>query len=172
MIFKTFAFLLFVFGMACADWDTAAKEAFQQQMLTEHNLVRQKTESGMSNLVWSETLEGYAQEWADNCVFKHRNGTDLRSKKSGENIFAAWRYNMATIGRTAAKAWASEKSRYFHETNKCLPKGKACGHYTAMVWATTKEVGCAFTYCESNKGMQIVVCNYSPPGNFRGRKPY
>jgi pathogenesis-related protein 1 len=38
-----------------------------------------------------------------------------------------------------------------------------------MVWKNTTEVGCAAIECN---GMTLWVCNYNPPGNYRGQKPY
>ncbi|CAN0921006.1 Pathogenesis-related protein 1 [Linum grandiflorum] len=36
---------------------------------------------------------------------------------------------------------------------------------------SVQMLGCARVKCNGNKGT-IVICNYSPPGNFRGRRPY
>ena len=44
-----------------------------------------------------------------------------------------------------------------------------CGHYTQIVWETTQKVGCAKIQCD---GFDLWVCNYDPPGNWVGEKPY
>ena len=44
-----------------------------------------------------------------------------------------------------------------------------CGHYTQIVWKTTTEFGCAKSICEGNVTW---VCNYNPPSNWVGEKPY
>ncbi|XP_073442930.1 uncharacterized protein [Dendrobates tinctorius] len=46
-----------------------------------------------------------------------------------------------------------------------------------MVWAHTERVGCGEKFCEKVEGfddsnIHLLVCNYEPPGNFRGEKPY
>lgn len=47
------------------------------------------------------------------------------------------------------------------------------GHFTQIVWKSTKEVGC-FTYtCDyldtaKASNSPFTVCNYSPPGNYGG----
>lgn len=50
--------------------------------------------------------------------------------------------------------------------------GKMCGHYTQVVWAKTKFVGCGYKFCtpyyeDLNKNKtagngMITVCNYGP----------
>jgi len=63
---------------------------------------------------------------------------------------------------------------------KCVP-GKMCGHYTQVVWATTRHVGCAYHRCDAIRdypsGVDItgdyLVCNYWPGQyNIRGKQPY
>ena len=46
---------------------------------------------------------------------------------------------------------------------------QSCGHYTQVVWANTLSVGCGVAVCPTGT---IVVCNYAPPGNYVGEKPY
>ena len=69
--------------------------------------------------------------------------------------------------------WASEKQNYTYADNSC---SAVCGHYTQVVWANTAEVGCGIKLCETiNSGGKKVVmfgCDYSPPGNSQGQKPY
>jgi len=56
-----------------------------------------------------------------------------------------------------------------------------CGHYTQIVWDTTTQVGCAIQACPAGIGSpppgvttawSYVVCDYSPPGNIVGLRPY
>lgn len=75
------------------------------------------------------------------------------------------------------KNWASEAANYDHGTNACAP-GKVCGHYTQIVWRNTTQVGCATRECDKNSPFQgftrwqFWVCNYAPPGNYSGQRPY
>lgn len=68
----------------------------------------------------------------------------------------------------AVAMWEQERSVYdggrIDESNVY-----ACGHYTQLVWRSTKRVGCAKVICAGNV---IIVCNYDPPGNFLGQEPY
>jgi len=132
-------------------------------MLKENNKIRASLYSGHS-LTWSKSLEHTAQIHANTLArsntFRH-SGT-----KNGENLFA-------TSGKggyvSALNAWYGEKKDYSLGTNRCKPS-KVCGHYTQLVWKDTKEVGCA--QAKSSSGGTFIVCQYSPPGNYRGQKPY
>ena len=75
------------------------------------------------------------------------------------------------------QGWVSESTDYDLASNTCKP-GKICGHYTQVVWRDTRQVGCASVVCNSNSPFQghpqwrIWVCDYAPPGNYVGQKPY
>jgi len=77
---------------------------------------------------------------------------------------------MGTTGfynpKDVVDSWGNEIENYNYEDNSC---SGVCGHYTQIVWATTKKVGCAKIKCDGN---DIWVCNYDPPGNWVGQKPY
>jgi pathogenesis-related protein 1 len=68
----------------------------------------------------------------------------------------------------AVKAWESEKPNYRGQPLG-LSNSADIGHYTQMVWRHSKQIGCAKAECRGNL---IVVCNYDPPGNVLGQKPY
>jgi pathogenesis-related protein 1 len=140
-----------------------------RQLLTSHNKARAKV--GLGPLVWSDRLAFYAHEWADHLAstsrrMEHRPHSGRWKQEHGENLF------MGTAGYygvgDAAAMWEREKSVYdggtINESNV-----HACGHYTQIVWRTTKRIGCAKVECAGNV---IVVCNYDPPGNVLGRTPY
>jgi pathogenesis-related protein 1 len=65
--------------------------------------------------------------------------------------------------------WGRESADFQIEANACLP-GRACGHYTQIVWRTTREVGCALRVCSAKD--QVWVCQYQPAGNYLGQRPY
>ncbi|KAL2791747.1 peptidase inhibitor 16 precursor [Daubentonia madagascariensis] len=46
-----------------------------------------------------------------------------------------------------------------------------------VVWAKTERIGCGSHFCEKLQGVeetniQLLVCNYEPPGNVKGKRPY
>ena len=67
-------------------------------------------------------------------------------------------------------SWVVEGSTYNYNTNSCDGSGM-CGHYTQMVWRDTKRLGCASLVCDNGAGV-FITCNYDPPGNYVGEKPY
>jgi len=119
--------------------------------------------------------------------------------KYGENI-AGWAAGNVGGGRmpTAerAVAWWLEEKKPFDKLNadgsfkygdqggktETDAEGKEqpiiIGHYTAIVWKTTTHVGAAkltFQLADDRGAVRTyvgIVCNYNPPGNFRGEKPF
>jgi pathogenesis-related protein 1 len=76
----------------------------------------------------------------------------------------------------AVASWVAESKDYDHSHNRCA-KGKVCGHYTQVVWRHTRRVGCAVASCTGGSPFRandwtLVVCNYDPPGNVVGERPY
>ena len=133
-----------------------------------HNAVRASAqpapEPALPNLVWDAELAQVAQSYAQGCVFQHSGGP------YGENLYAA----TGTPGVIdAVTAWADEAAQYDYESNGC---SAVCGHYTQIVWRDTARVGCGFADCNPLQGAgfsgRYWVCNYDPPGNFVGEKPY
>ena len=140
-----------------------------RELLKAHNKVR--ADVGVGPLKWSGELAVYAQEWADRlgsigCRMKHRPDSGKYKGRYGENLF------MGTAGHydvgDAVDAWEREKSAYGGGPIRSSNYMKV-GHYTQMVWRKTRFLGCARIECNGN---MIVVCNYDPPGNYLGEKPY
>jgi len=139
------------------------------RIVTLHNTIRE--EVGVGPVRWSEKLAGYAQQWADHlvtsqCGMEHRPRSGKWREKYGENLFIGTARYYGTSD--AVRAWAAEKTKY-HGDALQSSHWAAAGHYTQIVWQDTTEIGCASGLC---KDKLIVVCNYDPPGNFLGRKPY
>ena len=124
-----------------------------------------RAQVGVPNLTWSDELAEDAAKWAKQL---QRKGCRLQHSKMphGENLFAGTSgyFDAAYV----VNSWGSEKEFYNYKRNKCKP-GEQCGHYTQMVWESTTKVGCAKIKC---KGVDIWVCEYDPPGNWVGQKPY
>ncbi|EFJ12825.1 hypothetical protein SELMODRAFT_233855 [Selaginella moellendorffii] len=122
---------------------------------------------GLRPLIWDSKLQAFAEDWANqrarygNCYLQHSNGP------YGENIF--WGGGKAWSPAEAANAWIEERNWYNYGSNSCQ-SGQQCGHYTQIVWRDSERIGCARVTCSS--GDVFMTCNYDPPGNYIGEKPY
>jgi pathogenesis-related protein 1 len=145
-----------------------------QAVLDIHNRVRAAVE--FPPLTWSNSLAAEAQNWANHlstlgvvcgpqgCKPSPPHGAN------NENIASGPAYP-ADIGRTSpaeyAQMWADEKVKY----DAGQRSGLGIGHYTAMVWKNTREVGCGFVAgavpdeLGRGGGTDFLVCRYNPPGN-------
>jgi uncharacterized protein YkwD len=140
-------------------------------IVAAHNAVRDTV--GVPHLSWDGQLGNVAQAWADGCVFEHSSGSPY-----GENLFASTPAGNATA-QGVVDSWASEVDFYDYDTNSCAAN-EQCGHYTQIVWDSTERVGCGFAVCPEASSpfgggfgdWELWVCNYDPPGNWVGEKPY
>jgi uncharacterized protein YkwD len=137
------------------------RSSLAREMLAAHNAARAKV--GTPALVWSDRLAAYAQEWARTLLargeFSHR-----RNPVYGENLYDVT--GGSSMPAEVVRDWVSESRDYSYRNNSC--RG-TCGHYTQVVWRNTKSVGCAVA---RSRDREVWVCNYDPPGNFVGEKPY
>ncbi|GAB4838205.1 hypothetical protein Ancab_027735 [Ancistrocladus abbreviatus] len=133
------------------------------QFLAPQNAIRKALR--LQPLKWDNRLATYAQWWGNqrkmDCSMVHSNGP------YGENIF--WGAGQRWTPGQAVAGWISERRWYDYLTNTCV--GVDCGHYTQIVWRTTNRVGCAKVICLRGAGT-LFVCDYDPPGNFDGERPY
>ncbi|KAJ0746326.1 putative CAP domain-containing protein [Helianthus annuus] len=120
-------------------------------------------------LGWDFQLQKYAQWWAGqrkgDCQLMHSFPED--DFKLGENIY--WGSGSSWTPVDAVNTWAGEERYYRYGANTCA-SGQQCGHYTQIVWKTTRRVGCARVVCDS--GDVFMTCNYDPVGNVIGERPY
>jgi pathogenesis-related protein 1 len=132
-----------------------------REMLAAHNQVRARVDQ--PPLRWSDRLSVQAQDWASHLLqegdFYHRP-----HPKFGENLFEIMGSRISAA--EVVGYWAAEARDYSYRANTC--RGM-CGHYTQLVWNDTREVGCAVA---SEPGREVWVCNYDPPGNWVGERPY
>ncbi|XP_030329498.1 peptidase inhibitor 16 [Strigops habroptila] len=141
-------------------------------ILDGHNKYRSQVSPpamDMLKMSWDAELEAFAQAYAEKCIWDHNKERGRR----GENLFA-----MAPMLdlEFAVEDWNGEEKYYNLSTSTCV-SGQMCGHYTQVVWASTHQIGCGAKFCEKidgieTEGMHLLVCNYYPPGNMKGRKPY
>jgi pathogenesis-related protein 1 len=124
--------------------------SLSQAMLAAHNAVRARV--AVQPFVWSAQLAEVAQDWAN-------------------HLIAIGSFSHRLSGGTASPAqvvgyWDEEAHGYDLRSNTCAG---VCGHYSQIVWEKTRAVGCAVA---ADRRREVWVCNYDPPGNVIGYRPY
>ena len=159
-----------------------ATDPVATELLSLHDIARASATPTPSPALpahtWSDAAASAAQAWANGCSWKHDPA--LGTLGMGQNIYAVGSTS-PSVSATPAQvvgSWVGEAANYHHDTNTC-DAGKVCGHYTAVVWRTTTGVGCGHHVCTTASpfGTKYAywdywVCNYVPPGNWVGQKPY
>ena len=145
-------------------------------LLAAHNHWRKQV--GTPALAWSNSAADVAQAWADelarrDCKVSHSPGEERRLTW-GENVFSYWRggayEGYHKTPENVVDRWASEGQWYDNKTQTCkAPHGSVCGHFTQVISTYSTHVGCGRARCST---AEVWVCNYSPPGNYKGVPPY
>ena len=143
-----------------------------KDVLAVHNLERAAVK--VPPLTWSNSLSTSAQTWADELIstgnIKHSPDAYSDYSKYGENI--AW---AGPPGRKPQPSWLRvglmKRKNFVPGTSG----DSSTDHYTQMVWKASTEVGCGFASGPGGPGMggtDILVCQYTPPGNWNNQPPY
>jgi len=157
----------------------------QNAILDIHN--RERVAVGVPPVTWSDSLATDAQAWADYIVSLNLRwdlcGQDssqcpfhvsAQQNPNGNGESIAWSSDPSVAA--LAESWAKEKSNYVPGTPIEQSFGypnNVYGHYTAMVWSTTTQIGCGIAQQTINAHIwNILVCRYSPGGNWIGVVPY
>ncbi|XP_063403277.1 peptidase inhibitor 15-like [Mytilus trossulus] len=162
--------LWFLCFVAMSAGEMIDKEKYKQLLLDEHSAYRRKQgASNMNQLVWDEQLEQEAGDWIKSCNFDHQH------KGRGENLAFATGDDVEKMAKNAMKGWYDEINTYSYSGKACM---SSC-HYTQVVWAETRKVGCAINKCDylSFSGRMIknalyLACFYDPMGNDMSEYPY
>ncbi|XP_050047308.2 uncharacterized protein [Dermacentor andersoni] len=147
------------------------------------------TAADMQELLWDDELEYVAQAHASLCTtpdgdLKHddvKSRFTSRFEKTGQNL--AW------IGRSNYKEganWTWAMDGWFTKEYPLYPprgvvefapvKNAKIGHFTQIIWAKTRYVGCGYVYYNVDGAryphMRQYTCNYGPSGNYKGKRIY
>ncbi|KAH9655440.1 SCP domain-containing protein [Citrus sinensis] len=143
---------------------SSANNATQQRYVHLHNEARRNVGIGIG-MTWDKTLDDHAHSYAQklkvDCIIEHS------VSHYGENL--AWADYDFTVDHIV-KMWVDEKQFYDYNSNTCAPN-QMCGHYTQVVWRKSVRLGCAKERC-NNSHQLIAICNYDPPGNAAGERPF
>jgi pathogenesis-related protein 1 len=147
---------------------------------------RESLEAQKADLIRA-AQEGFAERRL--ALPKHRSESEY-----GENI-AGWMGARSRHAESAVAFWLEEKAdfdalnlmgsyRVGDETGKTerdregRERPVIVGHYTQIVWRTTTHLGAASLEFElvgdrgESRTYAAIICNYDPPGNRQGGKPY
>ena len=142
--------------------------------LKVHNDSRK--EVGVNLIEWSEELSKDAKNYAETLAKNNKGLVHSESNNrpgQGENLYYAWSSSEKTETplNDASVAWYNEIKDYkYAEIGSSLNEGVVIGHYTQMIWYSTKYLGMG--YAISTDGKVYVVARYNPPGNYVGEYPY
>merc|ERR1711953_1061347 len=82
-------------------------------------------------------------------------------------------YGSSFAGDRAVSSWYNELTNPGYDfQNPGFSSGT--GHFTQVVWKASTKLGCALKVCSTLRGAgwrnaNFFVCEYSPPGNYRGQ---
>jgi len=136
-------------------------------VLAVHN--RERAAVGVPDLAWSDQLAAGAKTWAEHLATTGQFAHDPNIVNVGENIAGFNPSKGISAPGEGLSLWVTEKNNYHGGPASLV--APVTGHYTQMVWKNTKEVGCG-TASGGGHPYSILVCRYSPPGNYRGQAPY
>ena len=147
---------------------TFAQESddFAEDILTAHNSERE--DLGAPDLVWSNSLARDAAAWAQTLK---GSGTLRHSgaRGQGENLWMGTSGAYDTLDMV--DSWLGERESFRRgrfPNVSTTGRWADVGHYTQMIWANTREVGCAVA---SDADFDYLVCRYFPAGNWMGEDP-
>lgn len=138
------------------------KDSVAGALLDAHNAWRDRY--GVPPLAWSEELAEVAQDWANRLALDNDGLRHRQPNRYGENLY--WIHGRPATPIEVVAAWGGEEELYHPAKNNWWPDA---AHFSQLVWRTTERVGCAVA---RRGAAEWWVCNYDPPGNVKGQRPY
>ena len=165
VIFVCFLFLITAKNLRnTADYNW---NAVHTNLVNLHNTLRKKHKS--PSLTKSAEVAKFAQKATDYCAklgtLEHTYHT-YKSTTIGQNLYlAAWPPSADDV----INSWYYNEEPHYDYAKGKSKDGEVTGHFTAMVWKSTKEVGCAYTTGKwQTYDGYYVACEYYPLGNTAG----
>jgi uncharacterized protein YkwD len=135
---------------------------------------RARAEIGVPPLTWDDNLAKDALAWGQEVAkvgyLVHSPDDPKDPDPEGENLWAG------TKGYYSAESmiglWVQERRNYVHRVFPSASKTGSIediGHYTQVVWRSTRRVGCALV---AGKSDEFLVCRYAEGGNVIGEMTY
>ncbi|XP_025110643.1 peptidase inhibitor 16-like [Pomacea canaliculata] len=163
--------LLVTTGWTAGQTDSGLNDALRTLLVDSHNRFRAAVSAtNMLQMRWNYRLEQLSADWVSQCTFRHQENPSW-----GENLFRSdFNLDEQAIIYSALDSWNLEEAFFKGDPNCCnAPLNTTlCCSYTQMMWATTRDVGCALKKCPLLTSADInytnawfLACYYSPAGN-------
>ena len=155
-----------------SDVDYSSPEDYSTIMVKYHNNIRQQCSDDNKTIRWNQNLANYADNYAkqlaneNNCNMSHSfdGHNSYEDRNAGENL-SKYADSSGDINnmivfttRMAINGWAGEGYGPGSPGESLDPP--MTGHYTAMNWRDTEEVGCGYGITDDNTCI-IHACNYT-----------
>lgn len=121
---------------------------------------------GCPDMIWNSTIATFSKSWATylatNSLFEHSP-----NKTYGENLayFQGYESNVMALVKKSIDLWYDEIKLYNFDNPGYSAE---TGHFTALIWKPSKEMGFGYAYNESTKVVDVAQ-NIFPPGNISGQ---
>nr|CDS28598.2 Allergen V5 Tpx 1 [Hymenolepis microstoma] len=140
---------------------------FQERhwLINFHHSQREQVKPPASNMVYmnySLDLEKLAASILSSCKMLEINETNMENYSWN----LAFSLNGTPSVQEFASAWAHQKQHFENSPNGTC---SYCGEYKKIVWATSREMGCARRNCGNST---VLLCIYFPGGNWQTDSPY
>ena len=156
----------------------APADDFAHAILAAHN--QERAALHLPPLVWNDAMAREALAWAQYLAAsgEFRHSEDSTRENEGENLWAGTAG--AYTPQEMVGAWIAEKRDYrYGKFPDVAADGDwhKVGHYTQVIWKNTTELGCGLATGSGPagggaRGLDVLVCRYSPAGNYVGETPY
>ena len=149
---------------------TVARADFNTRLLQAQN--EQRSTMHVPPLAWNDALAKSARQWALELAatgrFEHSPDSPGEDPQ-GENLWAGTPRAFSPEAMVAL--WSAERRDYragVFPNNSRSGDVENVGHYTQMIWRSTRQVGCATAM---GRDEEVLVCRYSRAGNVYGERP-
>ncbi|VDL76706.1 unnamed protein product [Nippostrongylus brasiliensis] len=130
--------------------------------------------ANLNELTYDQYLGSQAQQFAQTCPTSA--AATVNNYEYGQNVLIANTVNIpyGDLIQSAIRNWFDEiyvngMNNKMNFTDFLATKPNPPTHFTQMVWANHRTVGCGAHRCGSNT---VVVCRYAPGGNIIGQYVY
>ncbi|ODM98333.1 Golgi-associated plant pathogenesis-related protein 1 [Orchesella cincta] len=139
--------------------ETRATASVRKAALDAHNAYRRRHK--VPDLRGDSSLDNRAQNYANLLAKTDSMSHSKRPGNIGENLAWGGGATKEAAVKDAVKRWYDEIQFYKYSNPGYSSK---TGHFTQVVWKSTKIVGIGIAYSQKKKWW-VVVANYSPAGN-------